>query len=212
MIEIILCIIGAYLIGAIPFAYIAGKLAKGSDLRMVGSGNLGFTNAWRTLGAKWSIPVLIFDILKGSVPVWFTKSIMPEHEYAYILSGLMAIVGHNWTIYLRFQGGGKGVATAAGVFFALAPISMVFALCTFLVTLITTKIMSLSSILGAAGLVAAQVVLRAVKPAYAPSETILWISVIVAALIIIRHHSNIRRILKGTEPKFNSKVTEENTQ
>ncbi len=210
MIASFFCIIAAYLLGSIPFAYLAGRWAKGIDLRTVGSGNLGFTNAWRTLGPKWSLPVLLFDVLKGAVAVWLAQGLRPDNELLAILCGLIAIMGHNWTIYLGFRGGGKGVAATAGVFLALTPISFLLALLVFLSTLYLTRIMSVSSILLAISLVFAQLGLRIIQSTHAPSDAVFYVSILVASIIVIRHRSNIRRLWNGTETKFVIKKEEEN--
>ncbi len=205
MIEQIFCLFGAYILGAVPSAYIAGKLSKGVDLRKEGSGNLGFTNAWRMLGPKWSIPVLIFDVVKGVIAVFLAELVVTETELLSILCGFGAIIGHNWTIFLGFKGGGKGVATAAGVFLALAPISFSVALIVFLLTIYITQYMSLGSILGAVSLLIAQLFPRGVDSEFAPSDEVFIASLLAALLIILRHQSNIRRLLRGTEPKLGTK-------
>ncbi len=195
----------AYVLGSIPSAYYAVKWIKGIDLREVGSGNLGYTNAARVLGYAWAVPVLLFDICKGIIAVLIARWLVPGQEIYAILSGLAAILGHTWTIFLGFQGGGKGVATSAGVFAALSPIPFAAALILFLFTLVVTRIMSLGSIVGAFSLVAAGGVLLGVHSSYAPPWEVFGFSVIAAALVIIRHRPNMMRILDGSEPKLGSK-------
>lgn len=198
----IIALILAYIIGSIPSAYYAGKLAQGIDLRQHGSGNLGFTNACRILGVKWSVPVLIFDFAKGVLAVFLALWLVPESRVLPIFTGLAAILGHSWTIFLGFQGGGKGVATSAGVFLALTPIPLLITLVVFLLTLAISRYVSLASILGAVALVVSGWLLRVMELEIAPPMPYFLFSLIVAILIIVKHHSNIRRLLRGTESKF----------
>ncbi len=198
----------AYLLGSIPSAFIAGKI-KGIDLREHGSGNLGFTNAYRLLGAKMSIPVLVFDIFKGSAAVLLAHYFADGNEIIAIAAGLLSIAGHNWTIFLGFRGGGKGVATSAGVFLILTPIPFLAAVLVFLVILSTTRYMSLSCILLAMTLVIASGILLGLKHDGAPSIEVFIFTAIAALLIVLRHHSNIRRLFNGTESKFGSSTKEE---
>jgi glycerol-3-phosphate acyltransferase PlsY len=204
-----IAIVIAYILGSIPSAYYAGKWVKGIDLRTVGSGNLGFTNALRTLGLKWSIPVLLFDILKGVLAIYaaslLTSPSIEEtayRDYVIIFSGLAAILGHNWTIFLGFKGGGKGVATTAGVFLALTPIPFLITLIVFLIVLFTTKYMSLASMTGALTLVISCTMFYVLDSNIAPNEVTLGFVVIAVILVLIRHISNIKRLLAGTENKF----------
>jgi acyl phosphate:glycerol-3-phosphate acyltransferase len=200
--NILLALLFSYLLGSIPAAYFAGKWIKGIDLRECGSGNLGFTNAWRNLGALYSIPVLFFDIAKGTMAVCLANFLVPENDWVAISAGLVAILGHNWTIFLGFKGGGKGVATSAGVFLALSPVPFLFTLFVFILLLAMTRIMSIASIMGSLTLVVSGSVMRWFDCANAPSVAILGFSILVATLIIIKHKSNIKRLLEGTEPKL----------
>jgi glycerol-3-phosphate acyltransferase PlsY len=186
----------AYLLGAVPASYIAGRMAKGIDLRRHGSGNLGATNTFRVLGAKVAAPVMIFDVLKGTFPVvafgqWDAAGADPRWALAY---GAAAIVGHVCSIYMRFKGG-KGVATSAGVFLGLAPVALGIGLAVWLVVLKTTRMVSASSILAA---LAVGVVLL-VTPV-APEVRILGLAVV--SFVVFAHRSNIGRILNGTESRF----------
>lgn len=226
----VIAIVIAYLLGSIPSAYYAGKWVKGIDLRTVGSGNLGFTNALRILGWKWSIPVLIFDIMKGSLAVLIAMVLNPPplepfiyhlmgtepsitvaQEITIILSGLAAILGHNWTIFLGFKGGGKGVATTAGVFLALTPIPFLITLTVFLAVLLTTRYMSLASMFGALTLLASCVVFYQFDFNQAPGEVTLGFVFIAVSLVIFRHISNIKRLLAGTENTFGTSKQKESS-
>ncbi len=195
----------AYLLGSIPSAYYAVKWIKGSDLRDLGSGNLGFTNCARVIGWKCSIPILIFDILKGVAAVSIARCLIPGQELLAVLSGLVAILGHNWTIFLGFRGGGKGVATTAGVFASLAPVPFIITSVVFLITIAATRYMSLGSILLGITLAASSLTLIIIQHPAAPSLEVLIFSLMAAALIIIRHIPNIRRLWRGEESKIGAK-------
>ncbi len=199
----------AYLLGAIPAAYYAGKWARGIDLRREGSGNVGFTNAWRVLGWKWSLPVLLVDIGKGFAAAALAWLLAADDQWLPILNGLLAILGHTWTVFLGFHGGGKGVATSAGVFMALLPLPFVIALGVFLAILALTRFMSVASITGAVTLFVSAGVLYMLNNEYAPTLQVLTFSFLVACFIVIKHHSNIRRLLKGAEPKLGTHHQEE---
>jgi glycerol-3-phosphate acyltransferase PlsY len=192
----LLFVLLAYLWGAIPASWIAGKL-RGVDLRRVGSGNLGATNTFRALGAKVAAPVMVFDILKGLLPVvLFTQwdgSADWRWELAY---GAAAIIGHVFSIYMRFRGG-KGVATSAGVMLAEAPIALAIGLLVWLVVLRTTRMVSASSIAAALTVLG----LLFVTPVR-PEMRILGCAV--CLFVIFAHRANIQRIMNGTEARFGS--------
>lgn len=192
-----LLVAAAYLIGAIPASYIAGRMAKGIDLREHGSGNLGATNTFRVLGAKVAAPVMVFDILKGTFPVaafplWDAAGADPRWALAY---GAAAIVGHVFSIYMRFRGG-KGVATSAGVFLGLAPIALGVGVAVWLVVLKAGRMVSAASILAAL----AVGIMLLVTPVRLEEARFLGFAVV--AFVIFAHRSNIGRILNGTEPRF----------
>ena len=197
----------AYLAGSIPAAYIAGKVTKGIDLRQHGSGNLGATNVYRVLGAKIAIIVLLFDAAKGAIPVsWFPRLLSPPPADAHaatlwaIAFGIAAIVGHVRPVYLLGKGGGKGVATAAGVFGALAPVAIGITLVMWLAVLVVSGYMSLASLTGAVTLPIAIAVLIGVRsPMFA-------VSVLVAVFVFWTHRSNIGRLRRGEEPRFGRKT------
>lgn len=220
----IIAVLIAYILGSIPSAYYVGKWVKGVDLRTVGSGNLGFTNALRTFGLKWSIPVLLFDLFKGTAAVCIAcvvlsypeyslfpnserfsdpeKLHIPTFQFTLVLCGLTAILGHNWTIFLGFKGGGKGVATTAGVFLALTPFPFLITLTVFLVVLFTSKYMSLASMTGAVVLVLTTWSFYWIDATLVQNYVIAGFVVIASLLVIIRHISNIKRLIAGTENKF----------
>ena len=191
-------VIISYLAGSIPSAYIAGRL-RGIDLRKHGSGNLGATNVVRVLGAKTGAVVFIADLLKGFLPVYFlpmyTETLRPE-LWA-LVYGIAAIVGHVKPIFLLWKGGGKGVATASGVFLALAPIPMLVAEVVWIATFYFTRYVSLASLLGAA------VLPIAILAWYRnPQSTVFVASVIIAVFVFWTHRSNIGRLRRGQEHRF----------
>lgn len=196
----------AYVAGSIPAAFIAGKVTRGIDLRQHGSGNLGATNVYRVLGAKVAIIVLLFDAAKGAVPVlWFPRLLSPAPDARAaslwaIAFGIAAIVGHVRPVFLLWKGGGKGVATASGVFGALAPAAIVITLAVWLTVLVTSGYMSLASLAGAAVLpIAVAVIVGLRSPLFA-------VSILVAAFVFWTHRSNIRRLRRGEEPRFGRKT------
>ncbi len=188
----------AYLAGSIPSAYIAGKL-RGIDLRKHGSGNLGATNVVRVLGAKTGAVVFIADLLKGFLPVYFlpmyTETLKPE-LWA-LVYGVAAIFGHVKPIFLLWKGGGKGVATASGVFLALAFVPMLIAEVVWISVFYFTRYVSLASLAGAAVLPIAILVLYR-----EPQSPVFIASVIIAAFVFWTHRENIGRLRRGEEHKF----------
>jgi glycerol-3-phosphate acyltransferase PlsY len=191
-------VIISYLAGSIPSAYIAGRL-RGIDLRKHGSGNLGATNVVRVLGAKTGGVVFIADLLKGFFPVYFlpmyTETLRPE-MWALVF-GAAAILGHVKPIFLLGKGGGKGMATATGVFLALAFVPMLVAEVVWIVTFYFTRYVSLASLLGAA------VLPFALLAWYRdPQSPIFIASVIIAAFMFWTHRANIGRLRRGEEHRF----------
>ncbi len=185
----------AYLVGAIPTSYLAAKLGAGVDLRRRGSKNLGATNLYRVLGWKYAVPVALFDVAKGFVPVVFAAPQAGEAHWVPIAVGGGAILGHIFPVYLKFAGG-KGVATAAGVVLAIAPTAMVIAMLVWGVLLLGTGFMSVASMGGALAFPIAVWVLT-------PTNTTLVLAgVIISGFIVLTHRSNIRRLLAGKESRF----------
>jgi len=187
----------SYLLGSIPSGYWLGKLLKGIDIRQHGSGNPGATNVFRVLGTGPGVVTLLLDILKGAMPVLWAQRVHPESLAVAVVTGVAAIMGHTTSPFLGFRGG-KGVATSAGVFGALLPLPSAIALGTFLVTLLISRMVSASSILGALALPLAAFSL-------AEPPLLAYTSAAIAALVIWRHRSNIRRILARTESRIGSK-------
>jgi len=191
-------VIISYLAGSIPSAYIAGRL-RGVDLRKRGSGNLGATNVVRVLGAKTGGVVFIADVLKGFLPVYFlpiyTETLRPE-MWALVFAAA-AILGHVKPIFLLGKGGGKGMATATGVFLALAFVPMLVAEAVWIATFYFTRYVSLASLLGAAVLPIA--LLAWYRD---PRSPIFIASVIIAAFMFWTHRANIGRLRRGEEHRF----------
>ena len=190
---------GAYLLGAVPTSFVAGKLGRGIDLRAHGSKNLGATNVFRTLGWKYAIPVALVDVAKGAVPVALFGAWSGLGAAWAAAFGATAVVGHVFSPFVGFRGG-KGVATAAGMFIALAPLAVAIALPVWGLSLWLTGYVSVSSLVAAALF---PLWARLTRPD-APST--LWASVALALLIVFSHRANIRRLAAGTEHRFRTRV------
>lgn len=188
----------AYVCGSIPSAYIAGRM-RGVDLRKHGSGNLGATNAIRVLGTKIGLVVFALDVAKGALPVLllprYADGSMPAIWVA-ITCGAAAILGHARPMFLLFGRGGKGVATAAGVFLALAPVQTALTLIVFAVVLLTSGYVSLGSLIGATLLPVLIAVTLGVR------SPVFTISVLVALFVYWTHRANVRRLRRGEEHRF----------
>lgn len=188
----------SYLLGAVPSSYIAGRLTRGIDMREHGSGNLGATNTFRVLGPAVAAPVMAFDIVKGFVPVWFFPGwlgVPADSRLLWALAfGAAAIVGHVFPVYMGFRGG-KGVATAAGVFLALSPLAVGAALVLWITVLTFSGIVSLASMLAAI----AMVTVLLVTP-HAMAVRVLGVAI--AAFVLYAHRANIGRIRRGEEHRF----------
>jgi len=200
----VLAIVIAYAAGSFPSAYLAGK-ARGVDLRKHGSGNLGATNVIRVLGTRIGLVVFAFDVAKGALPVLFlpryTVSSFPT-VWTAIACGVAAILGHTRPLFLLFQRGGKGVATAAGVFLALAPIQTLLALIVFAVVLLTSGYVSLGS------LISASLLPVLIGVTLGPSSPVFAISILVAVFVYWTHRTNIGRLRRGEEHRFGKPGTQ----
>lgn len=198
-----LALVLAYVVGSIPAAYIAGRM-HGIDLRKHGSGNLGATNVIRVLGTKIGLAVFAFDVAKGALPTlllprWVTGTWPPV--FVAILCGIGAIVGHTRPVFLGFGRGGKGVATAAGVFLALAPLQTALAVVVFAVVLLSSGYVSLGSLVSAVMLpVLIGVTLGVRSPVFA-------VSALVAVFVFWTHRANILRLRRGEEHRFGKRGT-----
>lgn len=184
----------AYLAGSIPTAFLVGK-ANGVDLRTVGSGNLGATNVFRTLGWRWGLLVYVVDLAKGALPVMLLPGlarVSPGWPWG-VVYGVLAILGHVKPVFLMGKGGGKGVATASGVFLALTPIPALCALLAFIAVVAATRYVSLGSLVGAAVLpIALAWQERGLTP-------LVVVATSVATFVFWTHRENIGRLRRGEE-------------
>ena len=194
-------IVAAYLIGSIPTSYLAGRLGAGIDLRKHGSKNLGATNVYRLLGWKYAVPVGLFDIMKGAVPVALLGPRVSPEPWVPLALGGAAVLGHVFSVFVKFRGG-KGVATATGVVLALAPAALGLSIVVWAVALAATGYVSLASILGAAAFPAA---VRMTEP---HDGYTLALGVALAALIVFTHRNNISRLASGRENRFGRRRNE----
>ena len=204
-------VIGAYLIGSIPFSFLVVKLFAGEDIRELGSRNVGATNVARTFGKLPGIIALILDMAKGYAAIAFARWIVispdwplgaggnfsPVHSRAFwiALAGLIAVLAHMFPVWLRFHGG-KGVATAAGAFLAIDPLSFAAGAIVFLIVILSTRFVSLASMLSAASI---PIFMRFLTHA---SFWTTVVSIVIAMLIIVKHNSNIARLTQGTEGRL----------
>ncbi len=209
MVENILYIVAAYLIGSVPFGYIAGRL-NGVDLREHGSRNIGATNAVRVLGKGWGIPVFFMDFLKGFAPLLYMKyhlggelAAFSPADMGWFLGVMFAVImGHTFTCFLKFKGG-KGVATTGGCLFAMSPWVGGAALLFWIGSMIITRYVSFSSIMAGVGMMlAAGIELWCHDGAYSAADyMVLGLLLLILVLVTWKHRANIVRILNGTEPK-----------
>lgn len=203
MLTYILAVLGAYLLGSIPTGFLVAK-AKGIDIRTVGSKNMGATNVFRTLGTGPGVFVLLVDGLKGyAAASWLCTLVLnftASGEASFtvnVLAGIAAVLGHNYTCWLAFKGG-KGIATTAGVYFALAPLAVSIALGCWIVLFVATRFVSVASIAAAVALAVA---------VWATNRN-LWlgaVTTLLCAMAIYKHKANIQRLLAGTENRISFK-------
>ncbi len=207
MLNFLVLIFVSYLFGSFPTAILAGKMLKQIDIRNYGSGNAGATNVFRVLGWKAGLGVLLIDMLKGFIPVFFIAPYFSPNPdaliYFQVAAAAAAIIGHIWTIFAGFKGG-KGVGTSAGALLGLAPLPLLTALLFFIIIVGLTQYVSLGSLL--ASLVFLLVLLLQKYIFGVPiSNVLIYLSVVIAALIWFAHRSNIKRLLQGTENKLEFK-------
>lgn len=187
----------SYLLGSIPTGYLVAK-ARGIDIRSVGSGNIGATNVFRILGKPAGITVLLVDALKGFIACrFFAFGPDTPNELHHMVAGLFAILGHNYTCWLKFKGG-KGIATSAGVLLALAPAGFAVALAIFLIVLAMTRYVSLSSIMAA-------IVLPIGVWLAGGTPRMIGLTTFLSAMAIYKHRANIKRLIAGTESRIGQK-------
>lgn len=199
MIEFAAVVVGSYLIGSIPFGLVLGKL-RGVDVRDYGSGKIGTTNVMRTLGVKAGAVILVADVLKGVAAVFLARYVVGP-GVAEMVAGFAAVAGHNWSVFIRFRGG-RGVATSVGAAITMVPVVGAAGLAVFALVIVTTRYVSLGSMVGAAGAAVASGIYTALahgRVAY------LIFTAVAAALIVFQHRDNISRLLSGTESKLGQK-------
>ena len=188
----------AYLLGATPTSYVAGKLGRGIDLRQHGSQNLGATNVYRVLGWRYAIPVGLVDVAKGVVPVAILGPWSNGPAWFTVALGIVAVLGHMFSPYVRFRGG-KGVATAAGVFLALAPLAVLISLVIWGATL------WLSGYVSVASLTVALLFPLWVWVTTRGEPYTFWAAIVLALLLVYTHRRNIQRLKDGTENRFRTR-------
>lgn len=212
--------LASYLLGAVPFGFLIAR-ARGVDIRTVGSGNIGATNVFRCLGKKWGILTFVCDVLKGFIPAFLLPLLLSQAsceescDIMPVVCGFMAVAGHNWPVYLRFKGG-KGVATTAGALLGIAPVPLAAGLLCWIAVFGLFRYVSVASLTAAAVIpisawcLACQPWLPALNRGFfVPS-----VLTVLGALVAIRHKTNIKRLLEGTENRFEfgkKKLEQENS-
>src|ERR1700730_15110813 len=189
----------AYLLGSIPFGLLLTKLFGGGDVRKAGSGNIGATNVARVAGPLPGILTLLLDAAKGAAAVWIAARFSNESATWMIIAALAALIGHCFPVWLKFRGG-KGVATAAGVFLMLSPLALLGSVIVFVLVVAFWRYVSLASISAAAAMPLLVYLLWA--PRHAPPPVVTFGALAAAAIIIYKHDGNIQRLVQGEEPKF----------
>lgn len=205
MFSLVLIILFAYLVGSFPTSIVVGRMTRRIDIREHGSKNAGGTNAFRVLGWKAGLFVVVVDILKGVLATLLIAKIrvdplMLDYELVQIIAGTSAVIGHVWTVLAKFKGG-KGVATGAGLIIALFPWASLICFIIFVALVLTTRYVSLGSIIATSSL---PFVLLTFDRMFGKSvsTSLLTFSILISGLIIFTHRSNIRRLINGTENRF----------
>ncbi|HEX5492634.1 MAG TPA: glycerol-3-phosphate 1-O-acyltransferase PlsY [Candidatus Udaeobacter sp.] len=208
MVISVALLFASYLLGSIPFGYLAGRLA-GIDIRQTGSGNVGATNVVRVLGKRYGYPVFALDVLKGFGAVNISMLLAPGRppewnspEIFGIFAAIFSVLGHLYPPWLKFKGG-KGVATSAGALLALTPPATIIAIAIWVIVFWMTRYVSLASVVAAIVLPFVVILVRSheqnkVRP-------LVYSSACVAAVVVWRHRSNLSRLMRGTEPRFTRK-------
>lgn len=204
--PLVLAVLASYFLGALPFGLWIGKIAKGIDIRDFGSGNIGASNVLRTLGPRLGALVFFLDTAKGLAAVLVCRALGLE-EWWIVAGGLLSVLGHTFSVFTNFKGG-KGVATSLGVIIGLDPVIAAVAFGLWVAIVALTRYISLASVVAAASV---------------PCQMFLWgsrevhvayrlLAVAAALLILVRHRSNIRRLISGTEPRFGERIGVEKDQ
>lgn len=208
MLHLLLLILVAYVIGSTPTSIIVSRLKYNTDIRKHGSGNAGATNVFRTFGWKPALFVTIIDVFKGWLPAYAAGHLGSEDilfasnpDGLMIIAGFAAVLGHTYTVFAGFQGG-KGVGTLAGMLIALFPIALPICLGVFVLTLISTGIVSLGSMLAATALPITLFIIEGINPDVHVSLTLRVFSLLIPLFVIFTHRTNIKRMMDGTENRF----------
>jgi glycerol-3-phosphate acyltransferase PlsY len=189
----VLVVLGGFLLGSMPFGYWLVRLFKGEDIRKVGSGNIGATNVWRTYGKAYGIPIVVLDVAKGFVPALVGTLLVDELVGA--LAGGAAMLGHWRPLFLRFQKGGKTVATAGGTFFGIAPVVGLVGVAIWIAVFLISRYASLASL-------ATAVTIPFVALALGEPWPVVAFAAIAGVAVLVLHRGNIARLRAGTESRF----------
>ena len=194
----------AYLIGSIPSGYLIVRAKEGGDVRETGSGGTGATNVSRRAGKGAGIFTLIMDVIKGVLAVFLARflsdGLFPSADWTIALAGVVAVLGHIFPVWLRFRGG-KGVATALGVFLMLSPAVVLIGLIVFAITFALTRYVSLASLVMLCSIAIASLFLMVLDPLELPDAVA---AILIAGLVVFAHRANIQRLMAGTESKFDA--------
>jgi acyl phosphate:glycerol-3-phosphate acyltransferase len=208
MLTLVLVLIASYLLGSIPFGYLAGRLA-GIDIRKAGSGNIGATNVVRVLGKGYGYPVFVLDFLKGlgavKISIAIATAMRPESgssEMFGVLAAASSVIGHSFPPWLKFRGG-KGVATSAGALFGLMPVATLIGVIIWILVFWLTRYVSLAS--AAAAIALPLVIFIMTRLNQSHGKALFYSTLCIAALVIWRHRSNLSRLMRGREPRFTRK-------
>jgi glycerol-3-phosphate acyltransferase PlsY len=196
--SLLVALLAAYLVGAVPVGLLVARLAGGGDIRSKGSGNIGATNLLRTLGPVAGAATLAGDILKGWLAVTAARAIAPDEPWALAAGAVAAIVGNCWPVFLRFRGG-KGVATGLGAFLGVAPWALLPSVVVFVAVVAATRFISLASLCGALCLPVGAALLGYGRAAVVAA-------VVVFAIVLLRHRANVQRLVSGTESRLGQRA------
>ncbi len=208
MIELLVLIIIAYVVGSTPTSIIVARVKYKTDIREHGSGNAGATNVFRTFGWKPALFVTLVDVFKGWLPTYVAGNLHSDTilfstnpDGLMIIAGFAAVLGHTYTVFAGFKGG-KGVGTLAGMLIALFPIALPICLGVFIITLISTGIVSLGSMLAASALPVTLFIIEGINPDAQISLTLRVFALLIPMFVIFTHRSNIKRMIDGNENRF----------
>jgi glycerol-3-phosphate acyltransferase PlsY len=207
--TLLFLVVITYFLGSIPCGLILVRLFAKRDVREVGSGNIGATNVTRVAGPLPGILTLLFDAAKGALAVLIAAHFTNHHATSMMLAAIAALIGHCYPLWLRFKGG-KGIATGLGVFTALSPFAGLSALAVFIIVALTWRFASLGSIAAAASMPLFVYLFWA--PGHAPPLIITFGTLFATGLVIFKHDANLQRLIEGTEPRFGTEKTEDDSE